>query len=56
MNGKKTYAVAALSIFGALAAAISGQLSYPEAAQLIVTAVMGATIRHGVATSTEPKP
>lgn len=53
MNGKKTYLVAGLSAIGAILAALGGQVSYPEAAQLIVTAVMGATIRHGVTTEAE---
>ena len=53
LRGKKTYAVAALSIVGTLMAALTGQISYPDAAQLIVTAVMGATLRQGIKTEVE---
>lgn len=53
LQGKKTYAVGAVSILGTLAAALAGQISYPDAAQLIVTAIMGMTVRHGVATEAQ---
>lgn len=53
MNGKKTYFVSFASILGALAGVVSGQLSVPDAAQIIVTAILGATIRHGVATKSD---
>lgn len=51
MNGKKTYLVAACSVLGAIAGVLSGQIAAPDAAQLIVTALLGATIRHGVNSS-----
>lgn len=51
MTGKKTYFVAVASVLGAIAGVLSGQIAVPDAAQLIVTAVLGATIRHGVQSS-----
>lgn len=50
MTGKKTYLVALASVLAAVAGVVAGQIAVPEAAQIIVTAVLGATIRHGVAT------
>lgn len=53
LKGKKTYAVAGLSIVGALLAVMSGQATPAEAAQLIVTAALGATLRNGITTEGE---
>lgn len=50
LTGKKTYLVAGITTLTTILTALSGQISYPEAAQLIVTAVMGATIRNGITT------
>lgn len=47
-NGKKTYLVAAATVFGTIASAVSGAISWPDAAQLIVTAILGATLRNGM--------
>lgn len=49
-NGKKTYLISLASILGTVTAALSGQISWPDAAQIIVTAALATTIRHGVTT------
>ena len=49
-KGQKTYITAAVAVIGAIAAYLTGDASLVETAQLVVTAVLGATIRHGVAT------
>lgn len=51
-KGYKTYIVAALAILGAIGAALTGETSWGDAIQLIVTSVLGATIRSGVKTDT----
>lgn len=48
MNGKKTYLAALASILGAVAGAASGQVSVADAAQIIVTAILAVTLRHGI--------
>lgn len=48
LQGKKTYATAAATILGTAAAYVGGQVAGPDAAQLIVTALLGAFIRNGV--------
>ena len=50
-KGYKTYIVAAVAILGAGAAYLTGDLSLAEASQAVLTAVLGATIRHGVASA-----
>jgi len=47
LRGKKTYIVAAGSLVGAAWGVYTGQLTSPEAVQLGITALLGATIRHG---------
>lgn len=47
-KGKKTYIVAAVTVIGAVASYLVGDASLTDALQLIVPAVLGATIRHGV--------
>jgi hypothetical protein len=49
LTGKKTYLMAAITVLSTVAATLAGQISLPDAAQLIVTAVLGATVRQGVA-------
>ena len=51
LQGKKTYIVAGLGIIGAIASYLTGDVSSAQAGQLILTALLGATIRHGVANS-----
>jgi hypothetical protein len=48
LKGKKTYVTAALSVIGAVAGLLVGDLQIADAAQLIVTALLGATIRNGI--------
>ena len=48
-KGKKTYITAGVAIIGAVAAYLVGDLALAETSQLILTAVLGTTIRHGVA-------
>jgi hypothetical protein len=45
---RKTTWTALLTIFGAVAGAITGNVSIPEAAQLTVTALLGLTIRSAI--------
>lgn len=49
LAGYKTYITAAVAVIGAIAAYLTGDASLVQTAQLVVTAVIGATIRHGVA-------
>lgn len=49
--GRKTYIAGAASILYALSEYfVSGDMPRPEAAKMIETAVLGMTIRHGIAT------
>jgi uncharacterized membrane protein YfcA len=48
LDGKKTYIVALAAILGTIASALSGQIDWPSAANLIVTAILGSTIRDGL--------
>lgn len=48
LNGKKTYLAAAATILGALAAALSDTMSWPEALAIIVPAILAVTIRHAI--------
>jgi len=48
LSGYKTYIVAALTVLGAVASYLIGDVALADAAQLVVTAVLGATIRAGV--------
>ena len=47
-SGYKTYIVAGVAVLTAVAAWFTGDASIAETIQLVVTAVLGATIRHGV--------
>jgi len=49
LAGYKTYIVAGLSVLGAVAGYLVGDMSLPDAVQVVVTAVLGATIRDGIA-------
>lgn len=48
LKGKKTYIVAAIAVLTALAGYLAGDLTIPQAGQAILTAVLGATLRHGI--------
>lgn len=54
LRGKKTYLTALVSVLSAIAAYLVGDLSIPEAAQIVLTAVLGATLRSGMTTETTP--
>ena len=54
LAGYKTYIAAALAIAGALGGALDGDMTWQQAAAVIVPAIVGAAIRHGIsATSAE---
>ena len=50
LAGYKTYIIGGLAIIGAVAGYLVGDLSMADAIQAAVTAAMGMTIRHGIAT------
>lgn len=49
--GYKTYIVGTLAVLGAIGAWASGDLSLADAAQTVITAILGMTIRHGISTA-----
>jgi hypothetical protein len=49
-KGYKTYIVAAVAVVGAVASYLVGDSSLNETAQIVVTALLGTTIRHGLKT------
>ena len=52
--GKKTYITGIMAIVGTLATYFSGDtLAIADAAQLILTAILGMTIRSGIKTDTQ---
>jgi hypothetical protein len=55
MNGKKTYLVALGGVLGAAAGFLTGTLDAPQAIQLAITSVLGATLRAGITSATTPK-
>jgi len=48
LKGYKTYIVAALAALGAIGAYLYGEMTLPETAQAVLTAVLSATIRNGI--------
>ena len=48
LKGKKTYITALLAILGAGAGYATGEATAIQAAQLVVTAILGATLRSGM--------
>lgn len=50
LTGKKTYFIAATTVFGAITAGLTGQMDWPSVAALATQALMAATVRHGIAT------
>lgn len=52
LKGYKTYITAGLAVLTAAAGYLTGDLSIGDALQTTVTAILGATIRHGVSTET----
>jgi hypothetical protein len=51
LAGKKTYIAAFLALSGALLGGLDGDLTWPQSFDIIVPAVLGLTIRHGISTS-----
>lgn len=47
-SGKKTYLVSLGSILGAVGGFLTGTLSMPDAIQMVITAVLAATIRNSI--------
>lgn len=48
LQGKKTYVVAFLAVLGAIATYLTGETSLADTAQLILTAILSATVRNAV--------
>jgi len=48
LKGYKTYVVAFVAVIAAVAAFLTGDATLPQAAQAVLTAVLGATIRNGI--------
>ena len=48
LSGYKTYITAVVSVVGAVGAYLSGDMSIADAAQIVVTALIGAFVRKGV--------
>jgi type IV secretory pathway VirB2 component (pilin) len=47
LQGYKTYITAVVAVIGAVAAALTGDMSYADAAQIVVTALIGAFLKNG---------
>lgn len=48
LKGYKTYITAGLTILGAIAAYLVGDVPLVDSIQLVITAVLGVTIRSGI--------
>lgn len=48
LKGYKTYIVAFVAVVGAVAAYLTGDADINQTIQLVVTAVLGATLRNGI--------
>jgi hypothetical protein len=51
LAGYKTYIAAILAVAGALAGALDGDMTWQQASAIVVPAVIGAALRHGLSTS-----
>lgn len=49
LKGYKTYITAGVAVVTAIASYLVGDATVAEAAQLVFTAILAATVRHGVA-------
>lgn len=49
LKGYKTYITAIVAVVGALGAYLTGEMQLADAAQIIVTALIGAFVRNGMA-------
>ena len=48
LSGYKTYITAVVAAIGAIGAYLTGEMSLADAAQIVVTSLIGAFIRNGV--------
>ena len=48
LSGYKTYITAAVAVIGAIASYLVGDANIADTAQLVLTAILGATIRKGI--------
>ena len=48
LSGYKTYIAAVVAVVGAVGAYLSGDMSIADAAQIVVTALIGVFVRNGV--------
>lgn len=53
LKGYKTYILAGVTVIGAVASYLVGDIDLTSAIQLVVTAGMGAFIRDGITTATK---
>lgn len=51
LAGKKTYVTAVVAIISTVAAYLVGDVQLTDAAQLILTSILGITIRSGIASN-----
>jgi hypothetical protein len=51
LAGYKTYIAAVLAVAGALAGALDGDMTWQQASAIVVPAVIGAALRHGLSTT-----
>ena len=51
LSGYKTYILAAVTVIGSAAAYLVGDTTLQEALAIVVPAVSGAFVRHGIATT-----
>jgi len=48
LKGYKTYIVGTLAILGAVGAFLTGDMPLPEAAQIVINAALGMTVRNAI--------
>lgn len=51
LNGYKTYILAGVTVLGALASYLVGDINIQQALAIVVPALSGAFVRHGIATT-----
>jgi len=51
LQGKKTYVAAGISVIGAIAAYLTGDATATQAFQLVMSALLAAGVRNGIANS-----
>lgn len=50
LSGYKTYIVAGVGVITAVASYLTGDMTLAQAIPIVITSIMGATIRHGITT------